>query len=428
MPNAIPGPGDIVRRELPNGIVALARENFDAGSVVVAGSFAAGAVYEASDKAGLAGLTAEALLRGTERYPFSQLHETLESSGMSLDVDGGRYLASFSGKALAEDLPRLLELLGEVLRRPVFPAGHVDLLKGEAITSLRYNLQNSRYMAAQTWAKLAYPDDHILARDADGTPESIEALTAEDLRAFHQAQYGPGRMVVAMVGAVPAEQAIQHLETALGDWENPQQQIAPDQPSLPALDSIRHQLHVLPGKTQSDIVLGVPGPARTAADFDAARMVNNVLGVFGMMGRLGANVREKQGLAYYSYSNLAGGLGPGPWRVAAGVSPANVKQAVVSIRHEVERILNEPVSEDDLADNVANFTGRLPLMLESNAGVAGNLLNMERYGLGLDYLQRYAERLHALTVADLQAAMQHYWRADAFAVAVAGPTLDEDFI
>ncbi|MFP4324231.1 MAG: M16 family metallopeptidase, partial [Anaerolineales bacterium] len=241
-------------------------------------------------------------------------------------------------------------------------------------------------------------------------------------------QYGPARMIVAIVGAVPAEDALHTLQTILGDWENAEQQTDFQQPDVPPLDGIRYTLHVLPGKTQSDIVLGVPGPSRMAADYEAARMVNNVLGVFGMMGRLGANVREKKGLAYYSYSNLAGGLGPGAWRVMAGVSPANVRLAVASIREEIERVLNEPVSPDDLADNVANFTGRLPLMLESNAGVASNLVSMERYGLGLDYLQKYGDILHALTVEDLQAAMRRYWRADAFALGVAGPEIAADFV
>ena len=146
------------------------------------------------------------------------------------------------------------------------------------------------------------------------------------------------------------------------------------------------------------------------------------------MSRLGASVREEKGLAYYSYSGVEGGLGPGAWSVSAGVSPKNVKLAVDSIREEIERIIREPVSAQDLTDNQANLTGRLPLLLESNGGVAGNLLAMERYDLGLDYLRTYADMVNSLTVEDLRAAMRHYWKPDAFTLSIAGPALKETII
>jgi zinc protease len=409
-------------------MVVLVRENFDAQSVVVIGSFAAGAIFEDPAKPGLASLTADSLMRGTKNYDFFTLHDILESSGMSLDMDGGRHFTSFNGKALAEDLPTLLRLLADVLRYPSFPAEHVELVKGEIITGLTYSQQDTRYMANKTFQELAYPEGHIYHRESAGTIESVSASTAEDLHQFHAQQYGPGKMILVIVGAVKTEDALAEVETALGDWQNPSQLTEFVYPDIPALDGIKSRVIELPGKTQSDLVLGVVGPSRTSPDYLAARLANNVLGVFGMMGRLGASVREQKGLAYYSYSSIEGGTGRGAWNAIAGVNPRNVKLAVDSIREEISRMIETPVSQQDLADNQANLTGRLPLLLENNSGVASHLMTMERYDLGLDYLRNYHDLVYSLTVEDLQKAMQTYWKPDAFCLAVAGPKLEEPIL
>jgi zinc protease len=152
-----------------------------------------------------------------------------------------------------------------------------------------------------------------------------------------------------------------------------------------------------------------------------AVVCNSILGVFGLMGRLGAKVRDEQGLAYYSFSRVNGGPGPGPWRVVAGVNPANVEQAVSSVRAEIRRICQELVDEQELNDNKAFITGSLPLRLETNEGVARSILNMERYDLGLDYLQRYADLINEITVERVQAVAQRWLDADAHALAIAGP-------
>lgn len=202
----------------------------------------------------------------------------------------------------------------------------------------------------------------------------------------------------------------------------------PDVPPVDTLNAIQFDHVQMPGKSQVDLVLGVPGPARKDPDYDHARLANHILGVFGMYGRLGKTVREQQGLAYYSYSQMQGGLGPGSWRVLAGVDPVNVKQAVDSIRAEIERLVDEPVSADDLADSKANLTGSLPLQLESNEGVAMTIYNIERYDLGLDYVHEYNGMINAITAEQVQAAAQKYWGTDAFALATAGPDIEGEVV
>ena len=139
------------------------------------------------------------------------------------------------------------------------------------------------------------------------------------------------------------------------------------------------------------------------------------------MGRLGEKVRDEQGLAYYSFSRVDGGPGPGPWRIVAGVNTANVERAVTGIRAEIRRMCEEPVDEEELEDNKAFITGSLPLRLETNEGVAQAIINMERYGLGLDYLQRYADLIGEITAERVQAVAQRWFDPDAYALAIAGP-------
>jgi len=418
---SLPGPHNITRVELENGIVVLVYENDAAQSVVIGGSLAAGSLYETPAQSGLAALTASALMRGTHSRDFNAIHTALEDIGADLDVGAGVHQTSFSGKALAEDLPTLIELLADVLRHPAFPQAPVERLRGEILTGLQYRQQDTRYRANRAFQEALYPDSHPYHYSSRGTLDTLPLLTTADLAQFHTRHYGPRGMVITIVGAVQAADAVSIVRQHLSDWRNPDQ---PPVPALPALRPPQETRRVsvpIPGKTQSDIVMGTIGPARKAEDYRAAALVNSVLGQFGMMGRIGDEVREKQGLAYYAYSGIEGGHGPGPWSVNAGVNPANVDKAVNSILHEIERIITEPVSAEDLSDNQSYFTGHLPLQLESNEGLAASIMHMETYQLGLDNLLLFRNRIMALTQEDLLAAARNYLNPQALIIAVAGP-------
>jgi len=161
-------------------------------------------------------------------------------------------------------------------------------------------------------------------------------------------------------------------------------------------------------------------PMANAADYLPAMLGNTILGRFGLMGRIGDVVREQAGLAYYAYSELHGGYGPGPWEINAGVAPQNVEKALELIHAEIRRFVTEPVTAEELADAQSGIIGSLPLGFESNQGMASALLTMERYGLGLDYYQRFADMVRTITPEAILAAAQHYLDPDRLAVAVAG--------
>ncbi len=418
--NSLPGPDDIHREVLPNGLVVLSRANFHSPSVVIHGYLQAGGIFDPDEKLGLADFTSAALTRGTARRNFQEIFEALESAGASLGFEASTHTVGFRGKALAEDLGMLLDLAADALRSPVFPADHVERLRAQLLTGLSLRAQNTAQMASLTFDQIVY-EGHPYSRPEDGYLETVQAIARDDLAAFHHRLYGPSGSVIAVVGAIEPQQAVQAVQVALGDWENPDQPEPPALPPVkPLVDIVRRAVEI-PGKSQADIVMGVAGPSRRSPDYLPASLGNNVLGRFGMYGRIGDAVREKAGLAYYSYSTLSGGIGPGPWYASAGVAPDNIERAIELILAEIARFVQEPINAEELADSKANYIGRLPLALESNSGVAGALINLERYDLGLDYYRRYADIIQAITAEDVLQAARRYLDPSRLAVAVAGP-------
>lgn len=417
---SLPGPDSVLRRELANGIVVLARENFASPSVVISGYLLAGSLGETRQEAGLAHLTVQALMRGTKERSFNQIFESIESIGARLSLGASTHTASLQGKALAEDLQVLLSLLSEVLRYPTFPKSQINRLKGEQLTALAIRDQDTGARAQLAFDELAYKD-HPYSLPTSGYKDAIGEISTTNIRAFHRTRFGPQGMVIVVVGAVEAETAITAVEDALGKWRNPRQHAYPELPTVGKPSGLIRKAVHLPGKSQCDIVLGTPGPSRFDEDYLAASLGNSILGRFGMYGRIGDAVRDSAGLAYYAYSSVSGGSGPGPWQVVAGVNPNGVERAIDLIRTEIGKLVTKRVTKQELIDNQAHYIGRLPLQLESNEGVAGALLHVERYDLGLDYYQRFPNLVTAITRDDIIRAAKRYLDPDHLAIAIAGP-------
>ncbi|HEY3476937.1 MAG TPA: pitrilysin family protein [Anaerolineales bacterium] len=418
--NSLPGPNDIYRKVLSNGITVLARSNFNSPSVVVAGFFEAGALFDPDEKLGLAEYTVLSLMRSTMNRTFDEIYHALESVGAGLGFNTGVHKSGFNGRSLAEDLPLLLELLSEALTMPTFPKAEIDKLRAQLLTGLAIRAEDTSDMASMVFDKLLFKD-HPYSRPEDGYPETIQNIKRSDLVRFHREHFGPRGMVIAVVGGVEPEKAVRQVERALGGWQVKGQKETPPLPPLKPLKKRVSKHHRIAGKAQSDLIVGTHGPMRRDPEFMPASIGNNILGQFGMMGRIGDVVREKSGLAYYAYSSLSAGLGPGSWEVSAGVNPQNVKKASKLIQDELKRFVQEGVTPDELADTKANFTGRLPLSLESNGGVANALLNIERHQLGLDYYHRYKDLVNQVSAEDVLTTARKFIDPDRLAIAVAGP-------
>ncbi|MFN2115107.1 MAG: M16 family metallopeptidase, partial [Anaerolineae bacterium] len=334
----------------------------------------------------------------------------------------GRHTTRFHAKCLSEDLADVLETLAEMLTSPAFPDAQVELVRGQIATAIKQRQSSTRHRSAVAFRELAYGTDHPYGRDTDGTADSIAAVSRSDLVAYYERALHPSGGIVALVGAAPAAAALDALSRTIGAWQPggaPPERLVVQPP--PDAGEVRRDDVLVPGKSQSDIVLGNAAIAREHPDWLATAVANAVLGVFGLMGRLGENVRDKRGLAYYAFSRLAGGQGPGPWFASAGVNPANVDEAIEATLHEMRRLRDEPVPDAELEDVNSYISGSLPLQLETNGGVAGALLDIAQYDLGLDYLQRFPSLVAAVTADDVQRAAQAHLHPDAAAIAVAGP-------
>ena len=420
MSPSLPSAETITRLELSNGLVVLVYENDVSPSVVIGGYLWAGSLSEPPEQAGLSNFTAGMLMRGTETRSFRQINEALESVGAQLSFHSGVHTAGFGGKALAEDLDLLLDILADSLRHPTFPADEAETLRGQILTALKRRAYDTGQVARLTFDALLYPD-HPYGRSVQGYEATVSTLARDHLADYYRTHYSPQGMVLTVVGAVSATVVLDKVQRALGNWRAPAASPNRSIPPRVHLHELRRQMAPVQGKTQSDIVLGWPGLARNDPDYMKARLANTILGTFGMMGRLGDNVREEQGLAYYVYSQLEAGLGAGPWLAIAGVNPASIDRAIDGILHEVHRLRDEPLPPTDLADSQSYLTGSMPLRLETNEGIASTVLDMERYNLGFDYLLHFAGLVNAVTVDDIQDMARMYLNPDAYALAIAGP-------
>ena len=418
--NALPGPNDISRVVLANGITILTRSNFNSPTLSIKGYLPCGSIFDPEDKLGLSYLVAHGLMNGTHRYDFQTLYNEVESVGARLGFSAGTLTASFSAHCLSEDLNLIMGLIADSLRSPTFPDREFQRQKTQLLTSLAIRAQDTSEMATLLFDQTIYAN-HPYRHPDDGHPETVQTIRKEDIVDFYHRTYGPRGMVIAVVGAVEPQNVIESVSQVLGDWINNNQTALPDVPEAPALQTTIRKSVRLPGKSQADIVMGFAAPNRQSADYFPLRIGNNIFGEFGMMGRLGQRVREEAGLAYYAYSSYSAGLGPGSIEMIAGVNPTNIEQTIQLISAEVTQFIAYPVTQEELSDSKSYFLGRMPLLLASNSGVAVALLNMERFNLGLDYFHQYPKNVENISAEQVLAAAQRAMDPDRIAIAIAGP-------
>ena len=381
----------------------------------------AGSIYEKRPKAGLASYTASMLMRGTKNASFEEIHEKIESVGTSLGFSSAVHTVGFGGKSLPEDLDLILETAADAIRNPTFPNDHLERMRAEILTGLAMRSHNTRAMASLTFYENLFGPNHPYGYSNNGYHESITNITRADLRDFHKQHYGPTGMIVTIVGNVTANKAISLVESHFGDWVNNKQPDIATAPTVQPIDCVKKQHISIPGKTQTDIIMGYVGPKRSDPDFQSIRIANSILGVFGMYGRLGKTIRKKHGLAYYSFSRADASFGPGTWRLIAGVDPSNVDTTLKIMLEEINRLIVEPVSHEELDDNKSNALGSVPIQLETNSGVAATLSSMELHGLGMNYLQHLPKQIKSISRQDIQSAADRLLDPDIYVVASAGP-------
>jgi zinc protease len=408
------------RHVMSNGMVTLIQRNPNSPSVSVRGDVAVGAANEPPEKNGLAVFTGAALIRGTARRTFQQIVAETEALGATVNAGGGMHSSGFGGRALTEDFPLILGILADMLRSPTFPAHEVDRLRGQFLMNLRESEQETRTQASRVARALLFPPEHPYSRLTSGRIETVKGITRDDLATFQQL-YHPALTTIAIVGDVDPPAVIEALEQTFGSWEVPGAPPSRSLPALPPLTGVLRRDIKLAGKAQSDIIWGVHGLSRTDPDYYIASVANMILGRIGLGGRLGDNVRERQGLAYSCGSSLDADVGAGPWAALAGVNPANVDRAIEAIVHEIANFRADGPTNEELNDARDYMTGSLALGLETNDGIAGTLLGIERHGLGLDYIARYPSIIRGISAEQIVEVARKYLSTEHYVVVVAGP-------
>ena len=420
----------LTRVVLPNGMVLIVQENHANKTVALDGIVRAGSLNDPAGKYGLAATTAAMLGRGAGGKTALQLALALESVGAGVGVSAGTEEASISGTSLSQDFPLLVTTLADEMRRPSFPADPLERLRAQTLSGIEEARQDTGgtggagSQAEIAFAQAIYPKGHpYWSPTLDQSAASAKAITRADLETFYQTYYRPDTTVLVVVGDVNTQDVVRQMQAAFGDWAKP----ASPAPALDIADvpapakAPAPQIIVLPDAPQTSLLFGYAGGLkRDAPDFYAAQIMNYIIGGDTFGSRLGKIIRDQNGLAYSVYSSIDAQHGAGPFQVFVGANPKNATRALSLLRQTLSQVRQYGVTPDEVSQAKLYLTGEYPLRLETNAGVAGQLVAAEDYSLGLDYIQKRADYYNAATPAQVDAAIQKYLHPDRGVLIIAG--------
>ncbi len=405
------------RAVLDNGAVVVSEPLSSNPFIAFRGSVPAGTSAE-GDAFGVAEFSSRLMLGGTRRTSASKLADRLEGIGATLEFHSSQELLVFSGRCTRETVAETVRLLVECLVQPAFPAREVERVRAELLNDQRIEDDDPRQRAYRELLKIVFPKDHPYGRDPKGGEVRIRRIRRSDLVAFHEEHVGPEGLIFAITGAVDRRLVEEAVATPLAKFRGDAvaARVPPPPPYKP-----RNVTIPMPHKSQADIVVGAPAVPRRHAEYYPLLLANLLFGRIGLFGRLGTNLRDELGLAYYAYSSLDARSAGGMWSINVGVNPSNLARAVEGVRHEMDRLRTEPFPASEVESGKTNQVGSLVVSLERNAEVASELHRMEYYGLGMDFLERYGEIIQALSDDEVRGAATKYFRPEESSMVIAGP-------
>ena len=409
-----------VRHVLPNGGIVISKEAHTVPAVTFQVSVRAGSIYDSNELLGLSHLTSRVLDRGTLQRSNDEIAEALDARGVSLSINANRHVLTVGCTCLSDDFEALLELVGDIVTQPSFPEDEIEKRKGEVLNAIRQDEDSPAAMAVLALFEMLYPNGHPYGRPAKGRVDTVSRITRADLLAFHRARFAPSTLMVVIVGDVDSGRAADAARRVFGKWQGP----APAEITLahpPSARSREERVIPMMNKAQADIAYGFTTITRSDPSYYAYSLLNNALGQYGIGGRLGDSIRERQGMAYYVFSSFDANVVEGPLLVRAGVNPVNVDRAIASIDEEIVRIAADGLDVAELADCKQYLIGSIPRLLETNAAIAIFLQTAEFFGLGLDHDVRLPALLDAVTLEDVKLAAQRTLDIRRACVVVAGP-------
>lgn len=378
--------------------------------------FDAGGRLVAPERLGLASMVNAMLAKGAGELDEAAIAEGFALTGAGRGGGAGDDSASVSLRSLTSEpqLSRAVELLALLLAKPTFPQPVLEREKARVIASLRESATRPETLVRRNFGALLY-GDHPYGRHAD--PETVAAIGRDDLVRFHAAHYSARRAVISMIGAITRERA-----AAIAEELTRGLPAGTDSPPLAPLPGApgRAERRIEHPASQSHVLVGQRGIARGDPDFFALTVGNYVLGGGGFVSRLYGEVREKRGLVYSVSSYFSPQIQPGPFVIGLQTRKDQADQALGVVREVLERFVREGPTAEELAAAKSNLIGGFALRIDSNGKILAQLSAIGFYGLPLDWLERWTDRVAAVTLNDVRAAFERHIRPDAMVTVVVG--------
>jgi zinc protease len=361
--------------------------------------FAAGSMFDPKGKSGLAALTRGTLDLGAGKFDETSIAEQMADIGASLAGGADTDRASIALRTLSAKDKRepALTILTSVLHAPRFDASIFEREKARTIAGLKEAMTRPDSIGGKAFWAAMYPN-HPYGRQA--TPESVAALSRDDLVAFHARYYNAANASITLVGDLSRAEAEQIADAIASGLPKGDAAILPDAPENPkgGLTQLAHPA------SQAHIYIGLPAIERGNPDFFPLLVGNYTLGGGGFVSRLMKEVRDQRGYAYSIYSYFAPLKQTGPFQIGLQTKRSQARDALKLTREVLTSFLKNGPSEEELAAAKANLTGSFPLRLDSNKKILENVANIGFYGLPFDYLDQYQTKVQAVTADDIRKA------------------------
>ncbi len=392
------------RVELPNGLVLLLYEDHRLPLFVAEAAVHDVRLYEPAGKTGLAALTGSLLDEGTTKHTGTQIAETIEGVGGTLSLSSG----GGGVRVLAPDRKLGLGLLLECLMSPSFPKEAFARDKERMLGEIEDAQTQPETRGRQAYVAAVY-GNHPLGRPRLGTAETVKPLTAEDCAAFHKEVFTPNHTTLAVVGDFDSEEIIELVEAQTRDWKKGPP--PPEAPRVERPEKFSEKILTMPGAAQLHFFLGHVGIRRDNPDYYKLLVMDHVLGTGpGFTDRLSSRLRDREGLAYTVTAAITPSADrqEGAFTAYIGTDNDNFARVKKEFLEELNRIRDDKPTEQEVSDAKTYLLGNLLLQFTTDAGIAAQLLTIERNHLGFDYLDDYRKGVAAVTAADVQAAARKY--------------------
>ena len=406
---------DIQTVTSPGGLKAWLVEDHNIPFSALEIRFRGGTSLDEAGKRGAINLMTGLIEEGTGDLDSQGFAKARDSLAASYSFRADEDMVSVSARFLTENRDQAIDLLRRALVEPRFDQESLDRVRGQVLSGLRSDEKDPDTLASRALRALAF-GDHPYATSGDGTEQSVQTLTRDDIVAAHKAAIARDRIYVAAAGDISAAELGPLLDTLLGELPATGAPM-PDRAPMNLTGGVTVQ--DFPGP-QSTVVFGHEGIKRDDPDFFAASILNEVLGGSRFSARLMTEVREKRGLTYGIGTYLVGY--DQAELVMGQLSSANgtVGQAIEVIRDEWRKIASEGITAEELAATKTYLTGSYPLRFDGNGTIASILVGMQMIGLSADYPRTRNDKVNAVTMEDVARVAARLFRPDDLRFVVVG--------